>query len=152
MLHAGVMCGELKHGPLALVDKTFPLLLIMPPDKTREVRRSFKFEVYFLFLKKALTYKMNSDSVIFFTFTFDSKVDFFLMPFFFQKTQTALQQIRARGGQPILMCEEGDPELKDASQYFEVPGTVDCLQGKDIFIAFLSMNINIFHINKPFEK
>jgi glucosamine 6-phosphate synthetase-like amidotransferase/phosphosugar isomerase protein len=32
------MCGELKHGPLALVDEHLPSILVMPPDPVREVR------------------------------------------------------------------------------------------------------------------
>jgi len=38
-LHSeGVLAGELKHGPLALVDETMPVALIMPRDCHYEVR------------------------------------------------------------------------------------------------------------------
>jgi len=33
------MCGELKHGPLAMVDEHLPTILICPPDRTREVEK-----------------------------------------------------------------------------------------------------------------
>ena len=43
----------------------------------------------------------------------------------------ALQQVTARDGRPILVCEKGDLETqKYASKFIEVPHTVDCLQVK----------------------
>ena len=37
-LHSeGIQAGELKHGPLALIDETMPVILIMPSDNTHEV-------------------------------------------------------------------------------------------------------------------
>lgn len=32
------MAGELKHGPLALIDEEMPVILIIMKDKTYEVR------------------------------------------------------------------------------------------------------------------
>jgi len=41
----------------------------------------------------------------------------------------ALQQVTAREGRPILICEKGDKETQEfASRILEVPHTVDCLQ------------------------
>jgi glucosamine--fructose-6-phosphate aminotransferase (isomerizing) len=41
----------------------------------------------------------------------------------------ALQQVTAREGRPIIICEKGDKETKElASKSLEVPHTVDCLQ------------------------
>lgn len=34
----GILAGELKHGPLALVDKEMPVLMIAMRDKTFPVR------------------------------------------------------------------------------------------------------------------
>ena len=34
----GILAGELKHGPLALVDKDMPVLMIAMRDKTFPVR------------------------------------------------------------------------------------------------------------------
>lgn len=46
-----------------------------------------------------------------------------------QKCINALQQVTARDGRPIVICERGDVETqKYASQFIEVPHTVDCLQ------------------------
>ncbi|CAL4230099.1 unnamed protein product [Meganyctiphanes norvegica] len=78
----GIMAGELKHGPLALVDKGMPIIMICIRDGV------------------------------------------------FTKCMNALQQVTAREGRPILICNKGDVEpQKFASMVFEVPKTVDCLSG-----------------------
>lgn len=48
----------------------------------------------------------------------------------FQKVMTAVNQVVARSGNPIIICNKGDATKFD-SKYItiEVPGTVDCLQG-----------------------
>ncbi|KAI1098603.1 glutamine:fructose-6-phosphate amidotransferase [Jackrogersella minutella] len=48
----------------------------------------------------------------------------------FKKSLNAYQQVIARGGKPIVICNPGDEEFQ-ASQALkiEVPKTVDCLQG-----------------------
>jgi glucosamine 6-phosphate synthetase-like amidotransferase/phosphosugar isomerase protein len=33
----GILSGELKHGPLALVDKAMPIMMIVTRDNTYEV-------------------------------------------------------------------------------------------------------------------
>ncbi|KAK6187460.1 hypothetical protein SNE40_005485 [Patella caerulea] len=78
----GILAGELKHGPLALVDKAMPVIMIVTRD---------------------LVYK---------------------------KCVNALQQVKARQGEPILICNTGDTETQSqANKYVEVPLTIDCLQG-----------------------
>jgi len=77
----GIAAGELKHGPLALIDESTPIIFISTRDN--------------LFLK----------------------------------VQNALHQITARKGNPIVMCTEGDEEVKKVAQrVIEVPKTVDCIQ------------------------
>ena len=34
----GILSGELKHGPLAMVDKAMPVIMIIMKDKTYMVR------------------------------------------------------------------------------------------------------------------
>ena len=34
----GIMAGELKHGPLALVDKAMPVMMVVTRDKVYTVR------------------------------------------------------------------------------------------------------------------
>lgn len=78
----GILAGELKHGPLALVDDELPIIMIITRDKV------------------------------------------------YPKCMNALQQVSARGGKPILICEEGDRDtLELGFQCLTVPHTVDCLQG-----------------------
>lgn len=75
------MAGELKHGPLALVDDMMPIVMIVMRDGV------------------------------------------------YTKTINAIQQVKARGGQPIVICEDGDKEtMQFAHKVLEVPKTVDCLQ------------------------
>ncbi|KAL1959250.1 hypothetical protein VTO42DRAFT_2437 [Malbranchea cinnamomea] len=48
----------------------------------------------------------------------------------FPKSLNAYQQVIARGGRPIVICNKNDPEFPaDRTERIEVPQTVDCLQG-----------------------
>ncbi|XP_019755797.1 glutamine--fructose-6-phosphate aminotransferase [isomerizing] 2 isoform X2 [Dendroctonus ponderosae] len=92
----GIMAGELKHGPLALIDNNMPVMMIVMRDHV------------------------------------------------YNKCMNALQQVKSRDGKPILVCEEGDMEtMSFASQYLEVPKTVDCLQG---ILTVIPMQLLSFHI------
>ncbi|KAL9692381.1 hypothetical protein quinque_000185 [Culex quinquefasciatus] len=69
----GIMAGELKHGPLALVDDTMPIVMIIMRDPV------------------------------------------------YVKCINALQQVTAREGRPIIVCEEGDAETMSlASKALEI--------------------------------
>ncbi|CAF4882323.1 unnamed protein product [Pieris macdunnoughi] len=62
----------------------------------------------------------------------------------YTKCMNALQQVTARQGRPIVVCEEGDTETKSlASRVLEVPKTVDCLQG---VLTVIPMQLLAFHI------
>merc|ERR1740122_639743 len=63
----GIQAGELKHGPLALVDSTVPIIMIMMRDQV------------------------------------------------FTKCMNAMQQVTAREGKPILICQQGDAETMKMS-------------------------------------
>lgn len=92
----GIMAGELKHGPLALVDHNMPVLMIITRDPV------------------------------------------------YTKCMNALQQVTAREGRPILVCEKGDLETMTlASKSLEIPRTVDCLQG---ILTVIPMQLLSFHI------
>ncbi|KAI1292269.1 Glutamine--fructose-6-phosphate aminotransferase [isomerizing] 1 [Halotydeus destructor] len=92
----GILAGELKHGPLALVDGEMPVLMIMTRDKV------------------------------------------------FPKCMNALQQVKAREGKPILICDKGDTETqKMAYRTLEVPHTVDCLQG---ILTVIPLQLLSFHL------
>ncbi|XP_011500177.1 PREDICTED: glutamine--fructose-6-phosphate aminotransferase [isomerizing] 2-like [Ceratosolen solmsi marchali] len=92
----GIMAGELKHGPLALVDDSMPVIMIVMRDPV------------------------------------------------YVKCMNALQQVTARDGRPIVICEEGDTETKSfAAKVLEIPKTVDCLQG---VLTVIPMQLLSFHI------
>ncbi|KAK7862381.1 hypothetical protein R5R35_004165 [Gryllus longicercus] len=92
----GIMAGELKHGPLALVDKNMPVLMIIMRDPV------------------------------------------------YVKCMNAVQQVTAREGRPIVICEKGDTETQSyAFKSLEIPRTVDCLQG---ILTVIPMQLLSYHI------
>ncbi|KAJ2643699.1 glutamine--fructose-6-phosphate transaminase (isomerizing), partial [Coemansia sp. RSA 1285] len=74
----GIMAGELKHGPLALIDENISVVVIMTKDA------------------------------------------------YYPKVQNALQQVQARKGRPIIVCNTNDTNIDDAeNQTIRIPQTVD---------------------------
>ena len=61
----GILAGEMKHGPLALVDERLPIIVVATRDRMRG------------------------------------------------KMLSVLQQLRARGAQLIVLCNEGDFDMQD---------------------------------------
>ncbi len=94
----GIQSGELKHGPLALVDSTVPIIIILMRDGV------------------------------------------------YTKCMNALQQVTAREGRPIIICETGDKETqnwtKDGS-FIEVPRIVDALQS---ILTVIPMQLLSYHL------
>ncbi|XP_012718770.2 glutamine--fructose-6-phosphate aminotransferase [isomerizing] 1 isoform X1 [Fundulus heteroclitus] len=92
----GILAGELKHGPLALVDKLMPVIMIIMRDHT------------------------------------------------YIKCQNALQQIVARQGRPIVICDKDDSEtMKNSCRTIKVPHCVDCLQG---ILSVIPLQLLSFHL------
>lgn len=92
----GIMAGELKHGPLALVDESMPILMVITRDPV------------------------------------------------FKKCMNALEQVTARKGRPIIICEENDEEtMSFSSKSLEIPRTVDCLQG---VLTVIPLQLLSYHI------
>lgn len=91
----GILAGELKHGPLALIDESMPVILIMTQDSL------------------------------------------------YPKVQSALQQVRARKGAPIIVANEGDEGMTDEAKVIRVPRTVDCLQG---LLNIIPLQLLSYHI------
>ncbi|TNY23472.1 hypothetical protein DMC30DRAFT_410678 [Rhodotorula diobovata] len=78
----GLLAGELKHGPLALIDEQMPVILVMTQDSI------------------------------------------------YPKVRSALEQVIARGGKPLIIANDTDRSLDDNKHgVIRVPQTVDCLQG-----------------------
>jgi glutamine---fructose-6-phosphate transaminase (isomerizing) len=95
----GILAGELKHGPLALIDENMPVILIMTKDSN------------------------------------------------YAKTTNALQQVTARKGQPIIICNDDDNSLPSGYNLIRVPAAVDCLQGllTVIPLQLLSYHLAVLH-------
>ena len=92
----GIHSGELKHGPLALIDEEMPIIMIVMRDSI------------------------------------------------YDKCMNAVQQVKARGGRPLVICEEGDDEIKNyASVSLAVPKTVDCLSG---ILAVIPLQLLALHL------
>ncbi|CAL8332065.1 unnamed protein product [Arctogadus glacialis] len=92
----GILAGELKHGPLALVDKLMPVIMIIMRDHT------------------------------------------------YVKCQNALQQVVARQGRPIVICDRDDQEtINNSSRTINVPHCVDCLQG---VLSVIPLQLLSFHL------
>lgn len=96
----GILAGELKHGPLALIDENMPVILVMTKDSL------------------------------------------------YPKVQSALEQVTARKGRPIIIANTGDANLmKNNFRKIYVPSTVDCLQGllNIIPLQMLSYHLAVLH-------
>merc|ERR1712141_524737 len=93
----GIQAGESKHGPLALVDSTVPIIMIVMRDHVHG------------------------------------------------KCMNALQQIVAREGRPIIICEKGDTETAKWGRtgFVEVPKSVDALQG---ILTVIPMQLLSYHL------
>lgn len=91
----GILAGELKHGPLALIDENMPVILIMTKDSL------------------------------------------------YPKVQSALQQVAARKGRPIVICNKDDSNITDIFKTIRVPQTADCLQG---LITVIPLQLLSYHL------
>ncbi|KAJ3029147.1 UNVERIFIED_CONTAM: glutamine--fructose-6-phosphate transaminase (isomerizing) [Siphonaria sp. JEL0065] len=91
----GILAGELKHGPLALIDENMPVILIMTKDSL------------------------------------------------YPKVQSALQQVTARKGHPIIICNNDDTGIGAAYRTIRVPQVVDCLQG---ILTIIPLQLLSYHL------
>ncbi|KAJ3245918.1 glutamine--fructose-6-phosphate transaminase (isomerizing) [Chytriomyces hyalinus] len=91
----GILAGELKHGPLALIDENMPVILIMTKDSL------------------------------------------------YPKVQSALQQVTARKGHPIIICNKGDTNISAEYRTIRVPQAVDCLQG---ILTIIPLQLLSYHL------
>lgn len=93
----GILSGELKHGPLALIDEEMPIIMVVVNDHT------------------------------------------------YDKCLNAVQQVTARSGRPIILCEHG--MSKDLSRFgtriLEVPPIVDCLKG---VLTVIPLQLMSYHL------
>ncbi|XP_047134083.1 glutamine--fructose-6-phosphate aminotransferase [isomerizing] 2 [Hydra vulgaris] len=92
----GIHSGELKHGPLALIDENMPIIMIIMRDAI------------------------------------------------YEKCINAFQQVKARGGKPIVICEEDDETTKNMVDIsICIPKTSDCLMGILAIIPFQLLSLHL---------
>ncbi|MCO5585120.1 hypothetical protein L7F22_039052 [Adiantum nelumboides] len=91
----GILAGELKHGPLALIDESMPVILIMTKDSI------------------------------------------------YPKVRTALMQVTARKGQPIIICNDDDQDIQADAKTIRVPRTIDALQG---LLTVIPLQLLSYHL------
>jgi len=96
-MHAeGILAGELKHGPLALIEPSMPIVLLMPMDRH------------------------------------------------YNDADSALKQVTARGGKPIVICSENDTSAAFTGlTTIRVPDTVDALQA---VINIIPLQLFSYHL------
>jgi glucosamine--fructose-6-phosphate aminotransferase (isomerizing) len=61
----------------------------------------------------------------------------------YPKVQSALQQVTARKGQPIIICNKGDTGISDQYRTIRVPQVVDCLQG---ILTIIPLQLLSYHL------
>lgn len=61
----------------------------------------------------------------------------------------ALQQVLARGGNPIIIADDGVPmsDLQGVKQVIYVPKTVDCIQGMLTVIPLQLLSYHVAELN-----
>ncbi|KAI3646167.1 hypothetical protein MP228_009095 [Amoeboaphelidium protococcarum] len=91
----GILAGELKHGPLALIDENMPVILIMTKDSL------------------------------------------------YPKVYSALQQVTARKGQPVIICTEGDDQIPSQYKTIRIPAINDCLSG---ILTIVPLQLIAYHL------
>lgn len=110
LMHSeGLLAGEMKHGPLALVDENLPIVVIATRDAC------FRFN----FVSAVELYKFSG----IFSLLNNRSVN--------SKQQSVIQQLHARKGRLIVMCSKGDAQCVcpgDSCRVVEVPQVEDCLQ------------------------
>lgn len=107
----GILAGELKHGPLALIDESMPVIRKFVLAKNISVLTS-------------LIVIMTKDSL-------------------YPKVRTALMQVTARKGQPIIICNDDDQDIPEGAKTIGVPRTIDALQG---LLTVIPLQLLSYHL------
>lgn len=124
----GIMSGELKHGPLAMVDEKMCIVMIICKDNVYKVLYECVFVSYLCMCSS----RFNGD-----------------LFFDLQKSLNALQQVIAREGQPIVIVDATVPisDLGGMKHVLRVPRTVDCLQSILTVIPLQLLSYHIAELN-----
>lgn len=96
-----ILAGELKHGPLALIDENMPVIFIMTRDSLYPKVQSALAQV---------TARKGQPS----------------MSYVFTQMLNVTQRLTCA---PVIICNEDDDSVPDTAKVIRVPKTTDCLQG-----------------------
>jgi len=115
-IHAeGCASGEMKHGPIALIDKNFPTFGIAPSDNVYPVR-SFGDEV-----SSPLSKRTQSKYIL-------KQTNIATSNSVYEKMISNLEEIKARGGSILALATEGNKEIKKlTSDTIYIPKTLEML-------------------------
>jgi glucosamine--fructose-6-phosphate aminotransferase (isomerizing) len=61
----------------------------------------------------------------------------------YPKVNSALQQVTARKGCPIIVCTEGDENIPSKYKTIRIPSIVDCLAG---ILAIIPLQLISYHL------
>jgi len=61
----------------------------------------------------------------------------------YPKVHSALMQVTARKGQPIIICNDDDQDIAADAKTIRVPRTVDCLQG---LLTVIPLQLLSYHL------
>ncbi|RUS76833.1 hypothetical protein EGW08_015405, partial [Elysia chlorotica] len=145
----GILAGELKHGPLALVDEAMPVLMVCTRDNVFSVGSSFSqteeaSESVLANGNNGELKKANRLSLSFEVPKINDCLQGILTVIPMQLLSMHIAEINNRDGRPIIICNEEDAETqKLAYKFVEVPRSVDCLQG---IVAVIPMQLLSYHI------
>ncbi|CAF96026.1 unnamed protein product, partial [Tetraodon nigroviridis] len=121
----GILAGELKHGPLALVDREMPVIMIIMRDACYNKCQNALQQVTARSVSPGILAQVGTQQMLIYWQT----ADLWLCP---------------RQGRPIILCCQGDPEMsQNAYQTIELPQTVDCLQG---ILSVIPLQLMSFHL------
>jgi glucosamine--fructose-6-phosphate aminotransferase (isomerizing) len=139
----GILSGELKHGPLAMVDENMPVIMIV-----MNVCLLSLLVFSFLFAVKMATSTTSSSYCIESVTSMHNKMTLkrnTLQDSTLTKSQNALEQVSARRGRPIVICTKDTIERVKSHAYktIMVPETTDCLQG---ILTVIPLQLLSFHI------
>ncbi|KXN72835.1 SIS domain-containing protein [Conidiobolus coronatus NRRL 28638] len=61
----------------------------------------------------------------------------------YPKVRSALEQVSARKGQPIIICNEGETKIDGAAKTISIPSTADCVQG---ILTIIPLQLLSYHL------
>lgn len=61
----------------------------------------------------------------------------------YPKVRTALMQVTARKGQPIIICNDDDQDIPEGAKTIGVPRTIDALQG---LLTVIPLQLLSYHL------